>query len=123
MKPVYVQAATEFCDLHDKTGRMKAKGVIKSAVPWERSREFFYYRAKRRIVEDDYVKQLQQSDASLDSSAAMEMLKSMCTADFEDNHAVIDFYEANESEIADKIKTVKVAAVEAQIEALKKELE
>ena len=34
LKPVYLQAATEFADLHDKTGRMKAKGVIKEAVPW-----------------------------------------------------------------------------------------
>lgn len=41
LKPVYLQAATEFADLHDKTGRMKAKGVIKEAVPWARSREFF----------------------------------------------------------------------------------
>jgi acetyl-CoA carboxylase/biotin carboxylase 1 len=52
LKPIYLQAATEFCD-HDKTGRMEAKKVIRRAVPWERSREFFYYRAKRRMLQDD----------------------------------------------------------------------
>ena len=40
LKPVYLQAATEFADLHDKTGRMKAKGVIKEAVPWAAFRKY-----------------------------------------------------------------------------------
>merc|ERR1712087_773635 len=66
LKPVYLQAATEFADLHDKTGRMKAKGVIKSAVEWGSSREFFYYRAKRRMAQDNYVKTLKAADSSLD---------------------------------------------------------
>merc|ERR1711937_39157 len=55
LKPVYLQAATEFADLHDKTGRMKAKGVIKEAVPWADSRKYFFYLAKRRMYEDNYI--------------------------------------------------------------------
>jgi acetyl-CoA carboxylase/biotin carboxylase 1 len=53
LKPVYLLATTEFADLHDKTGRMQAKGVIKEAVPLEKSREFFSWRATRRMAEDD----------------------------------------------------------------------
>jgi len=123
LKPVYLQAATEFADLHDKTGRMKAKGVIKSAVPWARSREFFYYRAKRRIVEDDIIGQLKAADSSLDRVKALEMIKTMYSGDFEDNQAVISFYQENAADLADKVKSIKAASVRAHIESLQKELD
>jgi acetyl-CoA carboxylase / biotin carboxylase 1 len=122
LKPVYLQAATTFADLHDKTGRMKAKGVIKSAVPWARSREFFYYRAKRRIAEDDFVAQLQKADSSLTKETATDVLKGMYSGDWEDNQAVVAFLEDKATEISDKVKMVKAAGVQAQIEALQKEL-
>merc|ERR1711979_181644 len=67
LKPIYLQAATEFADLHDKTGRMKAKGVIRSAVPWAQSREFFFYLAKRRMLQDDYIGRLTAADPSIDT--------------------------------------------------------
>jgi len=122
LKPVYLQAATEFADLHDKTGRMKAKGVIEAAVPWERSREFFFYTAKRRIAQDDLVAQLKAADESLDSNSAIDIIKSMCTADWDDNQAVISFLADNASDIEAKIESVKKAAIEAKIDALKSQL-
>jgi acetyl-CoA carboxylase/biotin carboxylase 1 len=122
LKPVYLQAATEFADLHDKTGRMKAKGVIKQAVPWERSREFFYYRAQRRISEDDYISQLQAADPSLTKDTATTMLRGMYSGDWEDNKAVVAFFQEKATDLADLVKTTKAAAVQAQIEALQKEL-
>merc|ERR1712151_1037613 len=122
LKPVYLQAATEFADLHDKTGRMKAKGVIKSAVPWEESREFFFFRAKRRLSEDYYVAQLQAADDTMTKEAAVEALQSMFSGDWEDDKAVASFFE--DSSVVDaKVKDVKAAAVQAKIEALKKELD
>jgi acetyl-CoA carboxylase/biotin carboxylase 1 len=123
LKPVYLQAATEFADLHDKTGRMKAKGVIKEAVPWKKSREFFYWRAKRRIAEDDVVDQMCEADAGLTKEAAAESLKSMFSGDWEDNKAVANFFEEKKTEIGDKVRAVKAAGVQAKIDALKKELE
>jgi acetyl-CoA carboxylase/biotin carboxylase 1 len=123
LKPVYLQAATEFADLHDKTGRMKAKGVIKEAVPWARSREFFFYRAKRRILEDDIVGQLKAADSSLTRVSALEIVKSMYDGDFENNESVIAFYEAKAVELADKVKSTKAASVRAHIESLQKELD
>jgi len=122
LKPVYLQAATEFADLHDKTGRMKAKGVIKEAVPWAESRKYFFYLAKRRIAQDNYVAQLMAADSSLDSKAALDVLSGMCSADWEDNEAVLDFYTANDAAISAKISEVKTASIKAQIEALQAEL-
>ncbi|KAJ0397443.1 hypothetical protein P43SY_009298 [Pythium insidiosum] len=49
--PVYVQVATEFADLHDTPGRMKAKQCIREIVPWRESRKFFYWRLKRQLAE------------------------------------------------------------------------
>lgn len=122
LKPVYLQAATEFADLHDKTGRMKAKGVIKEAVPWAESRQYFFYLAKRRIAQDNYVSMLKAADSSLDSAAALDVLKGMCTADWEDNAAVLEYYTANDADITSKIGEMKVAAIKAKIAELEKEL-
>jgi acetyl-CoA carboxylase/biotin carboxylase 1 len=73
---------------------MKAKGVIKDAVPWAESRTYFFYLAKRRIAQDNYVSQLRAADSSLDSNGALDILKGMCSANWEDNAAVLDYYTA-----------------------------
>lgn len=125
LKPVYLQAATEFADLHDKTGRMKAKGVIREAVPWERSREYFYWRAKRRILEDGFVDRLRGADPTMTKAAAVAALQSMygASGDWDDNRAVSAFFESNQAALDDKVKATKAASVQAQMEKLKKELE
>jgi acetyl-CoA carboxylase/biotin carboxylase 1 len=123
LKPVYLQAATEFADLHDKTGRMKAKGVIKSAVEWESSRAFFYYRAKRRMLEDSYVDQLKSADKTITRDGALDILQSHFSGDFEDNEAVVAFYESEGETIDAKINSVKADGIKAGMEALQKQLD
>jgi len=122
LKPVYTQAATEFADLHDKTGRMKAKGVIKDAVPWAQSREFFFNLASRRIAQDDVVAQLKAANSSLSTTECLDILQEMCTADWEDNKAVAEFFNSEADAISAKVSEVKKATVAAQIEALQAEL-
>lgn len=123
LKPVYLQAATEFADLHDKTGRMKAKGVIKEAVPWEESREYFFWRATRRMAEDDVVGQMRAADSSLTKDSATSTLEAMFQGDWEDNKSVAAFFAEKSTEIAVKVKAVKAAGVQAKIDSLKKELD
>ena len=53
--PVYRQVAEHFADLHDRPGRMLAKGVISATVPWARARGFFYWRLRRRTAEIEAV--------------------------------------------------------------------
>lgn len=60
-----LQVAHEFADLHDRSGRMLAKGVIRDSVTWQRSRNYFFWRTKRRITEDALVKQLQAADSEI----------------------------------------------------------
>ena len=122
LKPVYLQAATEFADLHDKTGRMKAKGVIRSAVPWEESREFFYYRAKRRLSEDFYVAQLRKADTGLTKASATEILSGEYSGDWEDDKAVAEWFDSEVASVSKKVKSTQGAAMQAKIEDLKKQL-
>jgi acetyl-CoA carboxylase/biotin carboxylase 1 len=122
LKPVYLAAATEFCDLHDKTGRMKAKGVIKEAVPWEDSRAFFFYRAKRRMYEENFIDQLKAVDPSVTRDSALDTLKSLFSGDWADNQAVSAFYESGLATVNAKISEMKKAAIQVKMDALAAEL-
>lgn len=124
LKPVYLQAATEFADLHDKTGRMKAKGVIREAIPWESSREYFYWRAKRRIGEDDLLTKLTSADPSMSADDALEQIKALYDGDDYDgdNRSVADFFETKAAELESLVKSVKAKGIQAQVDALQNEL-
>jgi len=125
LKPVYLQAATEFADLHDKTGRMKAKGVIKAAVKWEESRAFFYWRAKRRMYEESFVSQMMAADSSMTKSGALDILQSLCTSvsDFEgDNEGVATLYETEMGTMNAKISSIKIEGIKAKIAALEEQM-
>ena len=50
LAPLYTQIAHEFADLHDRAGRMKAKGCITEVLEWRTAREYFYWRIRRRQV-------------------------------------------------------------------------
>jgi acetyl-CoA carboxylase/biotin carboxylase 1 len=52
LSPLYLQVAHEFADLHDRAGRMKAKGCISEVLEWKSSRLYFYWRIRRRQAED-----------------------------------------------------------------------
>jgi len=122
LKPVYTQAATEFADLHDKTGRMLAKGVIQDSVPWEDSRKYFYDLVQRRIVQDDLIKMLKDADKSLSTTGAEDVLKEMCSDDWSDNEAVLNYFMESSEAVFEKVKSVKSASLTAEIEALQSQL-
>lgn len=56
--PVFLQIALQFADLHDRAGRMEAKNVIRRPLTWKNARRFFYWRLRRRLTEEYFVKQL-----------------------------------------------------------------
>lgn len=57
-------------------GRMKAKNVIHDVVPWNKSREYFYWRLYRRVLEEFYIKQIRREKVQLSHNQALELLKS-----------------------------------------------
>ncbi|KAK9457220.1 acetyl-CoA carboxylase [Dipodascopsis uninucleata] len=51
LMPVYRQISLQFADLHDRAGRMKAKGAIREVLQWRNARRFLFWRLKRRLSE------------------------------------------------------------------------
>lgn len=78
--PIYVQVATEFADLHDTPGRMKAKNCIRDIVEWKNARTFFYWRLKRQLAEFQLRRELVAcSTGSISFTAAEQHLKTWFT--------------------------------------------
>ena len=76
--PLYVQVSHEFADLHDRPGRMVAKGVIRDVVPWAEARPYFYHRVRRRLAQDALVKALQAVDADLVHQDGVALVRGWC---------------------------------------------
>lgn len=72
--PIYVQVATEFADLHDTPGRMKAKSCIREVVEWKNARTFFYWRLKRQLAEFQLRRDLVKCSAGTVTFADAEQL-------------------------------------------------
>jgi acetyl-CoA carboxylase/biotin carboxylase 1 len=120
LMPLYVQISHEFADLHDRPGRMKAKGVIRDIVPWERAREYFFWRVRRRLMQDALVTELKAADESLDHAACLTLLRSWLgdAASWEDDKAVLAFFEGEGASIDEKLGEVRLASVKKTVAGL-----
>lgn len=87
--PVYRQIALHFADLHDTPERMKAVGVIEDIVPWESSRQIFYWKVKRRLAEKQLRNKITAVAADLNFAAQTELINKWI---FEDHATVPDIF-------------------------------
>lgn len=62
---VYHTVAVHFADLHDTPERMLEKGCISEIVPWRTSRTTLFWRLRRLILEDYFVKKIINAQKSL----------------------------------------------------------
>ena len=69
LQPLYTQVACEFADLHDRPQRMRALKAIAESLRWPLAREFFYWRLRRRLVEEGLVRDLVAADGRSRSEA------------------------------------------------------
>jgi len=121
--PLYTSVAIGFADLHDRTGRMKAKGVILDDVAWKNSRRFFFWRVKRRVLQDFFIKSVRAVDKRLDHAAALAKVKKWAeesSIDFNNNEQMAAWLEAQD--MSKKADACKTAYLRAEIEAALKEL-
>ncbi|KAG5269143.1 hypothetical protein AALO_G00198740 [Alosa alosa] len=58
--PIYHQVAVQFADLHDTPGRMQEKGVITDILEWQSSRQFFYWRLRRLLLESEVKRRIRE---------------------------------------------------------------
>ena len=118
LMPLYVQISHEFADLHDRPGRMKAKGVIRDIVPWAKAREYFYWRVRRRLMQDALVSELKDADSNLAHADCLRMIASWTDASWEDDQAVLAFFESQGAVIDEKLGAVRTDSVKATVSAL-----
>ncbi|PPR03190.1 hypothetical protein CVT26_008038 [Gymnopilus dilepis] len=65
LQPTYKQIALLYADLHDRTGRMEAKGCAKPTV-WKNARRHFYWAVRARVARSNALSVL--AEATPDSS-------------------------------------------------------
>jgi len=83
-------------------------------VPWERSREYFFHRVRRRLAQDALVKTLKASDAALTHTDAVALLRGWVgEVDWEDDKAMLAALEAPELEA--NLEGVAVAAAKKSV--------
>ncbi|RCH96152.1 acetyl-coenzyme-A carboxylase [Rhizopus azygosporus] len=123
--PIYQQIAIQFADLHDRTGRMQAKGVIRKPIEWRRARHYFYWRVRRRLCEEyTFRKIVTASNGGMSREKMFNLVKQW----FENDHASVSFDDADEmvaewfdkraSVIEQRISKLKSEAVKEQIISL-----
>lgn len=71
--PTYSQLALQFADLHDRPNRMKAKGTINEILNWPSSRQHFYWRLRRRLLEEEVFKKVVEADSTLSREATKDL--------------------------------------------------
>uniref|UniRef100_A0A0D6R0E6 CoA carboxyltransferase C-terminal domain-containing protein n=1 Tax=Araucaria cunninghamii TaxID=56994 RepID=A0A0D6R0E6_ARACU len=130
--PIYQQIAIQFADLHDRAGRMEAKGTIRMPLQWRNARRFFYWRLRRRLSEEVLVKRLTSStsiNVPANSSQSvvkkeeyLAMLKNwsgMLDVEFDkDDRKVAEWYESHRKDIYAKVDAVKADSISAKVAEL-----
>jgi acetyl-CoA carboxylase/biotin carboxylase 1 len=130
--PIYQQIALQFADLHDRAGRMSAKGTIRMPLKWHNARRFFYWRLRRKLSEEVLLKKLNSSlgagtavptvSAMAQKENNLAMLKNwsgLLDVEFDkDDRKVAEWYESHRKEVYAKIDAVKGDAVAKKVSEL-----
>lgn len=115
--PMYTQVAHEFADLHDRSGRMLAKGVIRDVVQWEDAREYFHSRLKRRLAIDELAMEAGADQA--DVEGRLESLSGKAGVDWKKDIDVTNWIESNAEVVKKEVAAIgRDAAIEEAVESL-----
>lgn len=127
--PVYQQVALQFADLHDRAGRMEAKGTIRMPLKWSNARRFFYWRLRRRLSEEVLLRRLASSNNGgvpsttpttlVQRQENLDMLRAwsgLLDVEFDkDDKKVAEYYESHRKDIYAKIEAVKTEAISKKV--------
>lgn len=120
LAPVYTQIAHEFADLHDRAGRMKAKGCINEVLEWRNARGFFYWRILKRQKEDALKDRLKAaSNGQLSDAQVSELIAKLVPEESRksDKHFV-QWHDRSSGELEVAVNEVRVKHASSSIERL-----
>lgn len=92
--PTYQQIALLYSDLHDRAGRMEAKGCAKTE-DWPEARRHFYWRLRRRINESHMIKKLGTANPDMSYSNRAQILSQLIEVEGSSDQAVAQWIEAH----------------------------
>lgn len=122
LMPIYAQVSVQFADLHDRSGRMLAKGVIKKEIDWPTARRFFFWRLRRRLNEEYLLKMIGEVIENNSKLEKVARLKSwMPTVDYDNDEAVCTYIEGHHDKLQERIEELKVEKSRHALYALLKE--
>jgi acetyl-CoA carboxylase/biotin carboxylase 1 len=133
--PVYAQISLQFADLHDRAGRMKAKGVVRDVLEWRNARRYFYWRVRRRLNEEYILRRMASATLPTGSSEKaasplsvppqsrarhLQLLQAWSgIAEFDKGDSkVASWYEENRKAIFEKVEALKTEAITAEVRDL-----
>jgi acetyl-CoA carboxylase/biotin carboxylase 1 len=119
--PMYKQVATSYCDLHDRSGRMKGLGAIHEELEWKKSRTYLHWRIRRRQQENQACKELRRKVPEISQAEAAKIVAEKVAAALgsaPSDQAVAEWLEANGNLVASFIEEQRLKAAENQIFAL-----
>jgi acetyl-CoA carboxylase/biotin carboxylase 1 len=124
--PVYTQISLQFADLHDRAGRMMAKGTIRQPLQWQHARRFFYWRIRRRLNEELFLRKMSLADRGSTRAENLERLKSLIISEdngestvfAENDRLVATWYEDNQKEVLAKIEGLRQDGIASEVESL-----
>ncbi|KAJ3881247.1 acetyl CoA carboxylase [Lentinula edodes] len=80
LQPTYKQIALLYADLHDRTGRMEAKGCAKPAI-WKDARRKFYWAVRARVARSAALAELTEASPGSTTEYRSHLLDSLASID------------------------------------------
>lgn len=108
--PIYQQISVQFADLHDRVGRMEAKGTIRKALVWREARRFFFWRIRRRLNEEYLIKRISEAlplSTRLEQVARLKSWYLPKVTDDENDQSIASWLEDNHKELAQNISQLR----------------
>lgn len=112
--PTYQQIALLYSDLHDRTGRMEAKGCARAAE-WSEARRYFYWRLRRRLNEAHMLNKLANSHPVLTPAERVDVLSQLVEADPESDQAVATWIEGHADAVSSYAAQLKTQYISDKI--------
>ncbi|KAG8851514.1 acetyl-coenzyme-A carboxylase [Tulasnella sp. 330] len=110
LTPTFKQMALLYADLHDRVGRMEAKGCAKRAQ-WKNARRSFYWKLRARVARSSALARIHEAAPSLTADERASIVDSLLAGvDLDDGKAVAEATEAADlTSTVSKLKATEVA--------------
>lgn len=120
LMPIYKQVSIQFADLHDRSNRMVAKGVIRKELEWREARRFFFWRVRRRLNEEYLIKRISEQVTDSTRLERVARLNSWLpsTLNTKNDREVALWIEENHKNLESQIKKLKGDAVKQKLARL-----